>query len=330
MYSEKENFLRTVNGEKPDRLCSDYDALAVVRKDPISDLDRGIREPGKDLYDIFGTHIVWPLGQVAGMPHVTEENKVITDITQWRAQAKLPDYAAMDLDWSENSALCAQVKRDEKLLTNIMATGLFERLHFLMGFEDMFVNFLLEPQAMHDLLDALLEVRMTYIRLLIDNMHPDVIIHHDDWGSKTSLFLKADLWRTFFKERYRKIYGYMRERGVIAIHHADCYCAPIVTDMAEIGAQVWQGAVPANDIVRVQKELNGSMVIMGGIDAGIDRADWVESDVRAEVRRACETYGPHGSFIPCLTYGGPGSLFPGVSEIIRDEIKQYNKETYHI
>ena len=142
--------------------------------------------------------------------------------------------------------------------------------------------------------------------------------------------MSNETWREFFKERYRKLYSYIRERGVIAIHHADCHCAAIVKDMAEIGIQAWQGAIPENDIIQMQKELNGDMIIMGGIDAVIDNSDWSEEKVRAETRRACSEYGPGGAFIPCLTYGGPGSLYPGVSDVIRDEIRQYNKAVYHI
>ncbi len=330
MYTPKENFIRTVNKDNPDRLVNDYEAFAVIRSDPVTDLDRGIRIQGKEIKDIYGTTIIWPENQPGGMPHVTEENKVIKDVTNWRNELALPDYAAMDLDWSKNAELVAQVDRNEKLVTSIMATGLFERLHFLMGFEETLMNFLEEPEAMHDLLDALLEVRMTYVRLLIDNMKPEVIIHHDDWGTKHSLFVSYDTWCEFFKERYRKLYSYMRERGVTVIHHADCYCANIVKDMAEIGVQIWQGVIPDNDLCALQKELDGSLILMGGINAEIDRSDWTEESVRREVRRACDTYAPGGSFIPCLTYGGPGSIYPGVIETIRDEIAQYNKEHFHI
>ena len=54
--------------------------------------------------------------------------------------------------------------------------------------------------------------------------------------------------------------------------------------------------------------------------------DVTEEEIRKEVRRACEEYAPHGHFIPCITYGGPGCLFPHVDSIIDDEIEKYNKE----
>ena len=60
------------------------------------------------------------------------------------------------------------------------------------------------------------------------------------------------------------------------------------------------------------------------------RADSTEEEIRKEVRRACQTYGPGGHFIPCITYGAPGCLFKHVDPIINDEIDKYNKETYGI
>ena len=73
------------------------------------------------------------------------------------------------------------------------------------------------------------------------------------------------------------------------------------------------------------------MTLLGGIDASIvDRADSTEEEIRKEVRRACQTYGPGGHFIPCITYGAPGCLFKHVDPIINDEIDKYNKETYGI
>ena len=328
MRTEKENFLCLVNHGTPDRLVANYEALGVVRVDPVTALDWWPRKRGSSCVDVYGTTILWPEDQPAGIPYITEENKVIHHIEDWRNELKLPDYDALepDMDWSENARLVAQIDRSQKLVTSILPTGLFERCHFLMGFEDMLMNLLMEPEAMEDLLDELLRVRLSYVRLLAKYMKPEVIISHDDWGNKKSLFMSADTWRRFFKERYRKLYAYMHELGIIVVHHADCHCAAIAEDMAEIGVDVWQGVIPDNDIVSLQKKLKGSMVLMGGIDSRIDHKDWTEEEVRRETRRACSEYGKAGSFIPCLTYGGPTSIFPGVTETIVDEIHRYNQE----
>jgi len=53
--------------------------------------------------------------------------------------------------------------------------------------------------------------------------------------------------------------------------------------------------------------------------------NWTEEIVRAEVARACKDYHEGGMFIPSLTMGGDGSLFPGVNEVVLDEIRNQSK-----
>ena len=140
-----------------------------------------------------------------------------------------------------------------------------------MGFEDMLVNFLLEPEDMMDLCNAIGEYRFQLTKLIVDNLHPDIILSHDDWGSKQSLFISPDTWREFIKPQYERSYKYMKDHGVIVMHHADSFMEPIIEDMVDLGIDIWQGTLPQNDIPKLQKQLNGRMTLMGGIDASIVR-----------------------------------------------------------
>jgi uroporphyrinogen-III decarboxylase len=162
----------------------------------------------------------------------------------------------------------------------------------------------------------------------VENLHPDVILSHDDFGSKTSLFMSPDTWREFFKEPYRKLYDYLHANGVLVIHHADSYCEPIAEDLAEIGVDIWQGVLPTNHIAEITKTLDGRMALMGGIDSSIDRADAAEEEIRAEVRRACNDYGYLPHFMPSHTYGGPGTIYPHVESVIMEDIDRWNREHF--
>ncbi len=336
MLTAKQNFLETIKPDgKPDRLLKQYEGTAFFPPNPASAYIRGNRHRGMEpLKDRFGTTILWPENQVAAMPHVTAENKVIKEITEWKDDLVMPDLAANCSDpaqWEPFIKQAEELRAKDQLVMAFMPTGVFERLHFLMGFEDMLMNFLLEPEDMKELCDVIGEYRFQYMKLIVDYIKPDVMLSHDDWGSKNSLFVNPDTWREFIKPQYVKTYGYMKEKGVIIMHHADSFMEPIVEDMVELGIDIWQGVLPENDIPKLQKQLNGKMTLMGGIDASIvDRSDSTEEEIRKEVKRACEAYAPGGHFIPCITYGGPGCLFPHVDPIINDEIDRYNKETYGI
>jgi len=334
MLSIKENYLETIKqGGKPDRAVVQWGPIFPIMGDPCHVFTRGMREKGKTVIDRWGVTIAWPEDQPAAVPHVTPENKVLKDVTKWREQIKIPDVEAAAnatvaaAGWEDVRQRSEVARKDPNLgmAAAFMGTGMFEQMHALMGFEDALMAFLMEPEATHELLDAICDFRCTYAKLIIDNWKPDVVISHDDWGSKTSLFMHPDTWREFFKERYRKFYKLWRDAGVLALHHADCYCEPIAEDMADIGIEVWQGVVPQNDIPAIQKKLGGRMGLMGGIDNAIVDIETVPEEViRAHVREGCDRYLPGGNFIINLPTGmRNGSLFPRIDPIIDDEITKY-------
>ncbi len=330
MLSEKQNFLETIKaGGKPDRLCSCYTAFKPIGGDPVFKFVRGNRIRGTDSYDRWGTFISFPEDQPAAVPIVTPENQVIQDIEEWQEYVKVPDLLANCSEgWEEALANKAAIDQNEYLTMTIMGTGIFEQLHMLMTFEDTLCNLLMYPDEMHELIDVITEYRLQYMKLIVENLHPDAILSHDDWGSENSLMMAPETWREFFKEPYRKLYKYLHDNGVLVIHHSDSFLEPIVEDMAEIGIDVWQGALPSNDIVKLNKLLDGRMAMMGGINSVIDRCDATEEEMRTEVRRCLNEYGGLRNFIPSITYGGPGTIFQDVEPVIIDEINKWNREHY--
>ena len=96
--------------------------------------------------------------------------------------------------------------------------------------------------------------------------------------------------------------------------------------MVDIHITTWQGALRTNNFKAIQERVKGKLICMGGIDSIVDHKGWTEEEVRAEVRRAIAEYAPYGAYIPCITYGLPESIFPGVLECIMDEVNKYNEE----
>ena len=326
MMTAKENFLELLKPDgQPERQLRQYEALHMCLNDPANTYLRGNRKRGTVSVDRWGTTISFPEDAPGPMPVTGDGLAVCPDVTRWRETVHAPDLAA---NCTEGWAACREQARaacgEEKLLAGFMGTGIFEQCHFLMGFEDTLTNLYEHPQEMHELIEYITEYRLGYVKLLIDGLQPDVIFSHDDWGTKDALFMKPEMWREFFKEPYRRFYGYIRSRGCIAIHHADSYLAPIVDDMAEIGIQVWQGVLPENDIPALQRHLKGKLVLMGGMGAAIDRADASPEEIRAYADRVLADCCPLGHFIPSITYGLPGAVYPHVDTYIDEAIDAYN------
>lgn len=327
MMTPRELFLELLKPEgRPQRQLKQYEALHFLFENPIDGYLRADYRPGNTFLDRWGTTICYAEDAPGPTPHITPENKVCPDITHWRDYVHAPDLATHCGEGWENCRIEAEQARAQgKLAAFLMGTGIFEQCHFLMGFEDTLSNLYEHPREMHELIDYIAEYRMGYVKLVIDEVHPDVILSHDDWGTKNALFMKAEMWREFFKEPYRRLYDYIHSQGIIVIHHADSYLVPIVEDMAELGIEVWQGVLPENDIPALQRQLRGRMVLMGGVGAAIDRRDADEAEIRRYMEEMLERNCPGGHFIPCITYGGPGTVFPHVDPLIDAAIDDYNR-----
>ena len=314
---------------QPERQLKQYEALHLVLTHPVNKYLSATRIKGQASKDRWGTTILYPEDAPGATPHITPENKVCPDVTHWRDYVHAPDLIANCSEgWEESARKARETAGDQKVICGFMGRGIFEQTHFLMGFEDTLTGFYEHPDEMHELIEYITEYRMQYVKMVIEGLHPDAIFHHDDWGTKDALFMKPEMWREFYKEPYRRFFGYIRDQGCVVIHHADSYLVPIIEDMVELGVQCWQGVLPENDIPALQKQLQGRMILMGGIGAAIDTPDSTEEEIRAYVRDALNRYCPGGHFIPCITYGAPKSVFPHVGPVIDDEIGRYNDELH--
>ena len=314
----RENAMAIYNRQQPDYYFDLMNAIELI-PDPVLMGDM-CPQDGKEHPDSWGTVYIFKPGAPGPHPHVTPENAVIKDIEKWEEQLKVPDLD--HLDWTEAVKAAEAVDRKEKFVGFMFGGGLFERTHHLMGMETALINYMEYPDEMAGLLRAIADYKMKYIRLVAEKIHPDIIFYHDDWGSKQNLFLPPRVWRELIKPLQKEISDTIHACGMIYMHHADCICQPIVTDMVEIGVDIWQGVIAQNDIQRITE---GKLAMVGGIDGPkIDIENITEEEIRAEVRRAIDTYCPAGRFYPGIPNGI--CFREWNNSIAMDELEKYGRQ----
>lgn len=320
----KEKVLAMLRGEKPHGVVNGWEGFEMMMN-PVT-LAVSPLQPGATVIDGWGVHMSWPAGQPGVMP-LEGDKLVCPDVEQWKEFIHAPDVAHMSFNWASFQAQAEAIRAQGKLVVTLMPVGNFELLRNLTGFENCLCNLLEEPEISKEILDYITDYRLECYKQICENLHPDILFQHDDWGAKESMFMNPAVWRELIKPGYQRLYGYLHSQGVLVMHHADSFLEPIVEDMAEIGVDIWQGTLPENDIPKLQARLQGRMVLMGGIDASkTDFPDATEEQVRRETRRVCECYIPGGWFIPAVTAGGPGSIHAHIDPIIADEINRYAAE----
>lgn len=329
MLTKKENLLETIRGGKPDRFVNQYEFIETPYVDLFNATNPYPSAVGEETVDFWGITWRWPEGTPGALPVHDEEHTVLKDIKDWRRYLKTPPLQYSQAQWNKAKAAYSQYDHNELFVGPMMFPGLFELLHCFTGMEQALMAFCQYPKEVKEIINFCIEWEMAYAKLLAKHLSPEVVFHHDDWGSERSTLISPDMFRVFFLEPYQRLYGCYKENGVsLIIHHSDSYAATLVPFMIEMGVDIWQGATKSNDLPAILRTYGGQISLMAGIDQTVvDRPDWTEEKIAKEVRWACENCGKN-YFIPCQTRGGAGSLYRGVYEQVSREIDAMSKEMF--
>lgn len=328
MLTIRDNFWETVKGGTPDRFVNQYEYLSMVPT-PFSQNQPRPVQGGPPVQDAWGVIRLFPDNAPGAFPDHSEDKIVVQDIDNWEDYVKMPNVNFTDADWEPYLEMAKQVDRKDKFLTVMLAPGIFEMCHYLCEIQNTLIYFYTNPDELKGILDVVTEYEFIMAEEICKHMRPDAIFHHDDWGSQQSTFISPEMFREFIKPCYEKVYGYYKDHGVeLIVHHSDSYAATLVPDMIDMHIDVWQGVMRSNNIRELIDTYGGKISFMGGIDSAlVDHDSWTEEEARREVRRACDEFGKH-YFIPCLTAGGPGSIYPGAYDCVTKEIAEYSKEVF--
>ena len=323
--------METIKGGNPDRFVKQYEALAFVLTTPYQmQYPMMPAKPGDDpVVCGWGYTNAWPAGQAGAFPVHDEEHIVCPDITRWREFVKAPDISYTAEDWKQCLEDISKIDRNEQMVAAFVAPGLFEMCHYLCEIQNALINFYEEPEATHELIEYITEWELKWAEQICTYMKPDVIFHHDDWGTQRSTFMSTEMFREFYLEPYKRIYKYYHDHGVeLVIHHNDSYSATLVPTMIEMGIDVWQGCMSVNDLPALVKQYGKDITFMGGIDNGrVDKADWTQEIIAEETDQLCRDCGKL-YFIPCTSHGLNFSVFPEVYPAVDKEIDKMSAEMF--
>ena len=326
MLTTKQNLLETIHGGKPDRYVNQFEAFALLDMEPMY-IRHPDPEPGKGpVQNAWGVWMEWPEYTPGPFPIQDPEHLLIKDVEHWQDYLKMPDIHYTEKEWEPLMKAAAAVNREEQYATVQIWPGIFETCHFLMGLENSMIALYEEPEAMHDIIDRIVENEIARARDIIDRIHPDALYRHDDWGSQKSTFISPALFREFFLEPTKKVYKFWRDNGVeLIIHHNDAYGETLIPEMIEMGVDIWQGAVSTNNLPKIAADYKGKLTVMGGINNGIvDRPDWTPELVEQETFRILDWVdSPY--FIPNATQGCAFSTYPGVYDAVSAAITKYSE-----
>jgi uroporphyrinogen-III decarboxylase len=159
--------------------------------------------------------------------------------------------------------------------------------------KDLYVN---EKMA-EAILDKLLSYMKEVCKVLID-MGVDIIRVNEDWGTQTQLFINTNLWKKYFKPRYKALFNIPKKAGVFVYFHSDGNITPIVGDLIDCGIDVLNPVQPeCMNPVEIKSKYGDKITIHTGCSVQRTLPYGTIEDVRKEVLEAIKNLAPGGGFM---------------------------------
>lgn len=305
MLSKRENALIALKGGVPEYVPCFYDACQIIPAATSLETPE-LGAPGYDGYGVHQTPTESAGGMFTPTPTVAP---ILEDITEWKSVVHFPDYSKVPFDFIVAKEREMMHLNPELFVQDLFCpNGIFERIHFLMGFENAMVALYEEPEAVYDLAGAIADKKIEYIQLADKYYHPDYFTYLDDYAFMSGLLMSPDLFRELFKPHIARIVEACNKTNMTYKQHCCGKMDALFDDFLEIGITAFDPVQPVNDIPAMKKRAGNKAGIMGGLDVQnvVDRADATDAEIEAEVRRCIDSYGPGGGY---MIYGASLNMY---------------------
>lgn len=180
-------------------------------------------------------------------------------------------------------------QNSDKFIIHMWNTDPFQRMQYLRGTENLFIDLAYGDIQIYKLRDMIHEFYYKKVELLV-NTDVDCIHLEDDWGSQKSLLISPEMWREYFKPLYKDYCDLAHSKGKYVLMHSDGFIEEIIPDLVEIGVNAVNAQLDCMNMERLAERFHGKMAFWGGIDRQYLLPFGTEEEIRSEVRRIAEVF----------------------------------------
>jgi uroporphyrinogen decarboxylase len=175
--------------------------------------------------------------------------------------------------------------------------GILERGWMIRDFEQFYMDLILHPDFVQDLLDLVLERQLELLEAICQ-MPIDAILFIDDWGDQQGVTIGPDLWRTFIKPRTKRLYDRVHQHGKKAFQHTCGNVFPLIPDLIEIGLDCLQSVQPeAMPVYELKRNYGKQLALWGGLGTQQLLPRGTPEQIRTEAKKLKQKLGAGGGYI---------------------------------
>jgi len=174
--------------------------------------------------------------------------------------------------------------------------SLYERAWTLRGMENLMLDFLTNPDFVHELMNAIADYNISQIEKALE-YDIDAIYFGDDWGQQKGLIMGIDIWREFIKPQLARMYSKVKSAGKYVMIHSCGDVDELFDDLVELKLDCFNPFQPeVMDIHHLLQHYRGRLCFHGGLSTQKTLPYGTPSDVIKESKKLLET-GKKGGYI---------------------------------
>ncbi len=143
--------------------------------------------------------------------------------------------------------------------------SLFERAWSLRGMENLLMDFMVNPDFVHELLSAIADYNIAQLRKAME-YDIDAVYFGDDWGQQHGLIMGYDMWKEFLYPHLKRMYAAVHEGGKFVMIHSCGDVDELFDDLIGIGLNCFNPFQPeVMDVKSLLKKYRGRLAFHGGL-----------------------------------------------------------------
>lgn len=231
---------------------------------------------------------------------------------------------AEDIDSLQEPAELLNINKDEvndfcrasdKFILGDVLPRPFERLQWLRGTEQLYVDLLLNPDIVYRMLEKVHAFYMKQLEVWCDT-DIDGIWFMDDWGTQSSLLISLDVWKQFFLPCYQDYINLARSKGKRTFFHSDGHTFDIIEDLIQAGLDAINTQIFCMDLEQLGRAYRGRITFWGEIDRQHLLPRGTLQEIQQAVDQVYTHLYDHGHVIAQCEFG-PSAKPENVYEVFR-------------
>lgn len=208
-----------------------------------------------------------------------------------------------ELGWAKAFAKNLRETTDKAIVSDYIFTVL-DHAQGIVGWDTIYMHLLTEPKLAHHFFDRLVHEEITGLKRYLEAVgeYIDVIMYADDIGHQRGPMMKLNLFHEFLLPRHKIFCETVHANSNAAVlYHTDGSVMEFLQDLIDIGVDCFntvQTDAANMDAMELKRRFGKNLTFWGGgVDTHRILPFGTPEQVREDVRRRIQIFGPGGGYV---------------------------------